>query len=70
MTQKRREKMVMTKSKERNFQFVGGCITDLNFEEFYKELSKSIHMILKPYGFRKRKKFSNLKSDMLFRTQN
>ncbi len=43
---------------------------DLNFEEIYKELSKSIHTILKPYGFRKRKKFSNLKSDMLFRTQN
>ena len=52
--------MVMTKSKESKSQFVRGCIMDLNFEEFYKELSKSIHTILKPYRFRKKEKFLNI----------
>ncbi len=37
---------------------------DLNFEEFYKELSKSVHTILKPYGFRKKgNKFFKISED-------
>ena len=37
---------------------------ELNFEEFYKELSKSVHTILKPYGFRKKgNKFFKISED-------
>lgn len=36
----------------------------VNFEDFYKELSKSIHSILKPYGFRKKgNKFFKISED-------
>ena len=36
----------------------------VNFEEFYKELSKSVHTILKPYGFRKKgNKFFKISED-------
>lgn len=37
---------------------------EMNFEIFYKELSKSIHGILKPYGFRKKgNKFFKISED-------